>query len=685
MIIVKCHQTLHGYASGHRMLATSIPLSSKDARTLLSLSDISGPGMQIHSSGYLTGYPLPDAGLYALARTWAAPEMPRPGCVWTHTLLIDFAELASLESVHYLVHNFRRPLMDQFDDYRRPITSHLDTGDFKSESAPVPWIASVIRGLYETPEKRIVVGRGASFGFDRAVLDIWDQQWPRLKRSFRFCTLATTDRSSDGCSFDLQLYSSEDRSLRSRFKAAVEPPSASVPDIPWIGYALDDLAFPNNSGLRGFFQLFGPDLADGRAAFPVLCNLHRLLSNKVIDGSAGEKLLSLLEETPALVDSDRLVKHVASLLFERASEYPERVIRFLLCQMTSSNSASQIHYSKGFIDAAVSGDPARISQVLLAVGPDSAAGEALISRLSEDQLLSLLATASPFLESIVSARHELLAFSRFWTERTHDDIGLEVVHRVEDRSLQKRIIGAMRDAGRVDLASNLVDQVGVANFLQLIAEMTIDSEGDASSLPWIQPALHDCKQVATYLSNGHKKPFSLLFLIAKHFQPDQIPNDAGHDPWYTAAKACDMNSPDKSAEQFFYSYLLARALGVVSRSVAELFEISFEPIYHDAAVDALSLKSWVAIENRLPWSVFWLPWDRCKRLRAGLVDSFLKLHLPFATLLNIAKDDRIFEELTSQFADSTDGQRFLRNVVREVEAMKIVIPENRLAMIRRSL
>ena len=41
---------------------------------------------------YLTAYPLPRSSLVAFARTWTAPEMPRPGCVWTHTLLIEQKE-----------------------------------------------------------------------------------------------------------------------------------------------------------------------------------------------------------------------------------------------------------------------------------------------------------------------------------------------------------------------------------------------------------------------------------------------------------------------------------------------------------------------------------------------------------------------------------------------------------------
>ena len=114
---IELHQALHGYAEGHRQLAASVALKQRDVKTMLVLSDLSGPGAQIDEAGYLTGYPLTDSKKYALARTWAAAEMRRPGCVWTHTLLIDFADLATLADTAELLALFRRPIGGNSADY----------------------------------------------------------------------------------------------------------------------------------------------------------------------------------------------------------------------------------------------------------------------------------------------------------------------------------------------------------------------------------------------------------------------------------------------------------------------------------------------------------------------------------------------------------------------------------------
>ncbi len=84
------------------------------------MSDASGPTATIGLNGYLTGYPLSESGHYALARTWPAPELPRPGCVWTHTILIDFSDIPSLVRVDGLLKLFRRPQGDE-NSYRREL------------------------------------------------------------------------------------------------------------------------------------------------------------------------------------------------------------------------------------------------------------------------------------------------------------------------------------------------------------------------------------------------------------------------------------------------------------------------------------------------------------------------------------------------------------------------------------
>jgi hypothetical protein len=103
-------QALFGYADGHRQIASSFRLPPKDLYLLSSASDLASGTRLGENDSYLTGLPLPESRRHALFRTWAAPEMPRPGCVWSHTLLLDSRAIGSLPAFSELLALFRRPI-----------------------------------------------------------------------------------------------------------------------------------------------------------------------------------------------------------------------------------------------------------------------------------------------------------------------------------------------------------------------------------------------------------------------------------------------------------------------------------------------------------------------------------------------------------------------------------------------
>ena len=112
---IKVEQALHGYSSGHHLLASSYcQLSDKSEKVMSILSDLSGPERVLGFDEYITGYPLEAERLYAFAKTWYAKEMNRPGCVWTHTLLISVDDIAYID-IQALVDKFIRPSEYELD------------------------------------------------------------------------------------------------------------------------------------------------------------------------------------------------------------------------------------------------------------------------------------------------------------------------------------------------------------------------------------------------------------------------------------------------------------------------------------------------------------------------------------------------------------------------------------------
>ena len=204
---VLIHQALHGYSDGHGLLASSCELTSDEKRTINELSDLSGSFSEIGFKPYLTGYPLPGGNYYALARTWQANEMKRPGCVWTHTLLISLSTLGRLNKLQALFDHFKRPKIDSYSEF----TNSIEFDNINKESINQGLLdhsatADILTYLlYQESDKAIVVnGLNNDVVEEDIIFKIWNQQWPRLRRSFTFCTNVSIPRYLHNKIFDLQ-------------------------------------------------------------------------------------------------------------------------------------------------------------------------------------------------------------------------------------------------------------------------------------------------------------------------------------------------------------------------------------------------------------------------------------------------------------------------------------------------
>lgn len=149
---------------------------------MLVLSDVSGSSAKLPVNGYLTGYPLSGSGKFVLARTWAAPEMSRPGCVWTHSLLINFADLATLQSATSLTSLLRRPNGGSRQAYETTLKVRTSPALGPDAVGDISVCRALLGALYGSPHKKVIV-RYAGDEDEYLILALWMQQWPRLRRS----------------------------------------------------------------------------------------------------------------------------------------------------------------------------------------------------------------------------------------------------------------------------------------------------------------------------------------------------------------------------------------------------------------------------------------------------------------------------------------------------------------------
>lgn len=292
------HQTVHGYRSGHELLQSSVRLAADVQRTLLVQSDLSGPRLAAGFEEYASGYPLEAVGSYVLARTWYAPEMERPGCVWTHSLLIQFADLARLPAPSRLKELFRRPTREEaYGRSQLPaLALSARGGGEQPQSFPMDVAAGLLEALYDAPETTAVLFAENSGLFENLVMAIWSQQWPRLRRGFRFCSGALAAREQDGNGFDLLV---APLALRSRLPR--ELPSGTIvgdlvhdaPMAGWVHAGVADLC-GGDGGLREFLWAYGADSVMPRQSWKPLAEAFELLNAEGAGDVVASRVIALV-------------------------------------------------------------------------------------------------------------------------------------------------------------------------------------------------------------------------------------------------------------------------------------------------------------------------------------------------------------------------------------------------------
>lgn len=649
----KVEQTLHGYSEGHRLIAGSAKLPQPDARLMLVLSDASGGGGRIPSEGYLTGYPLPTAGKYVLARTWAAPEMGRPGCVWTHSLLVDFADLARLVSPEDLLQNFARPSGGASSAYGVPVDFSVGSATSEVAEGDVERLGQWLEALYGHPRSRIAAERTGT-GDDALVLAVWMQQWPRLRRAFRFCTQVVDDRSNGTDIFDLQLIDGGRSGHRSRLSNAVL--ASTVTTSGRVASLVEDMLRPGRSELRSFLREVGGDVSGGRAVMLPLVSLFEAL-----DPSAEPaKVVGAISAVEELGASQAGLARAAAarLLFSRPDAMDDALATFAFEQVASSKDLLGI-------------DPGHIGRALLEWRPDGLASalteggalrtavEAVLPTINADDLASALSRNPDALVDLIPARPDLLESPALWRTGLSSPVLLGAANPSAERATA--VIMAMMDAGRADGAEAAVRQLGARPVIRALGEC-IDSRPDDA---WFRVVASRPEELAACMADGTLRNRRVLLALCYMLDPDTVPNAIGEDPWVTAVHQ-SLPSGDRADEDMLAAFLFCRALGWTSRSQGRLFFLSVQRLHEASAMDRLHGAARHLTERRLPFVLSWREWDRCERIRKAVVDHFVDRDLPPLEFGTVVDDGKLWSKFVDFAADSGRGTRYLDRVRRSL-------------------
>lgn len=276
-------QSLHGYSNGHQLLACSRELSIEENRISVLQSDLSGSNVLPGYEEYISGYPIEEGNIYVFSKTWYANEMPRPGCVWTHSLWIKFADLGKIPNFSTLLTYFKRPSVNDFTKYNNPIHCEWSDLTHKDQSSGIvldTYLAAT-EFLYDNFESAMLIPSERGSKYESLVLRLWSDQWPRLRRGFTFCTGSLSLKVHNGHPFTLQVIPPENARLIGR--SAVNAKIFTNQELPANNSWSNILINTEQLELRKFLWTQGADISGERKNYkPLLLLFQSVLKTDLL-------------------------------------------------------------------------------------------------------------------------------------------------------------------------------------------------------------------------------------------------------------------------------------------------------------------------------------------------------------------------------------------------------------------
>lgn len=614
---MKVDQCLFGYEDGHRLLASSLPLG--DALSLLTeLSDLAPGTLFGESEGYWTGLPVASLGRYVLMRTWPAPEMPRPGCVWTHALLIEPAHLEILGDLSVLRSAVRRPKKPtDRAKYQTGLNIDLSAIYGPSEKAGGNVVSTLLSALYGTLTSTIEILEPGEL--DAPLFAVWSQQWPRLRRNFRFQTAASRTLKTRGAvRFDaLALQVSADR----------YPARLDVDGPEWLAVAAHDACGESGTGLRDFLWRYGRDVRRQRGSFRPLTEIYLLSIQRSTDVAA--QVVKVISRNFPDVNDALYMKQdlIDGLLVPRAQL---GLMEIMLNDESGRASLLPLPTEKGIarLGALWSAQPGEIIALLDMTLTGEAADSELAS-LIQPVLLDVVKTDNFW--RVSDARHELQeklvrsdpAFLMA-SEPLIDNERLAalLVFIPADMHGQAAFIDALLSRNSPELTEAVYDCFSVAAAAAVIARLS-EKESNLSPL-WrrallARPGLLFRDDVLGEVTHTH-----LLLELAEQsgwLTPEVF--NAGIRPWFKGLMHAknDIKDEDMEALGCFLLILACRSGGGEGLRCVELF---FNAIHRRLIESSLSGRAAKILYPYLPDIGWYRNWDMAQRLRIIIAEAFMK-------------------------------------------------------------
>ncbi|TDT61718.1 hypothetical protein [Frigoribacterium sp. PhB116] len=604
-------QALFGYDRGHRLLSASTTIDEESSRILRVVTDMSFEG---RSESFLSVLPLPAAKAHAFIRSWPAGLWMRPGAVWSRVAILAWQDLDEMTNFSDVIAAISpvdisdaRTLDELAFDYMRPlvIETHGGVSDpvhVKNSSLDV---GALLSGLYSS-SRPIILPCPDPRREEMVLLNLFSQQWPRLRRSFAF---RTRYRSSDSAvTFDVEIVEKKDR-------------VSSLPPVREWATSLAEGLDGARPSLNVFLQRYGADSRRGRRDMSVLVRMHDALIGAQ-DGRGATAIL--FAEFPSKQDMGRLKHDIFSEQGLLPLAESERVA--LAVENSQGLSLGELQIGRRLVRLVLRGGTIAAAEHAsdFAEIPDEQIDALLMDiadHLDGDSILVFAEIHEDLALLVAARRPEFLESADLWEALESEAVG-EVFGSISAEA-QQRILRQLLVAGAIRplvLACN----AHLGAWWQLVAIASQEPTtvaGVADQAATLRVVL---ERVGMAGLSGHPARmvtgyYAVTVLLSAPLQAGLWRRVKTRD-WLSALAAAQNgdlgNVPGYVLDRLMAVCLVSGAQGSDAALRKKSWELAF-PRLHDALRNSrFDGESWSVLSAALPSGP---EWDRCYRLRRGAV------------------------------------------------------------------
>ncbi|MCS6516555.1 hypothetical protein [Burkholderia thailandensis] len=658
--LLRFDQVVHGYRDGHRQLAGSLMLDVEAADIMALASDmLTSRGLRADED-YITAYPLKGENKYVFARTWPAPEMSRPGCVWTHSLVFDYLTVSKIEDADFIRSLFRRPTVGTLSTFGTPLT--IDVGACASERIDLPEKSAddAVRRMYSmrwAHGEIVLYSQGVEIDVQTAFA-IWSQMPPRLRRTTALCT--------------------ESSASRLPVKAELTFRFASVPALPssyegndgrrtsdtFRGMRLlaKDLARDYTTPLRKFLRRYSVDVAEPLDAMVVLAQAFLLLREAQHPDEFFDlaKFLGIAFTNPR--DAQLLKQELLLGRFFEGTESADRransflgTLRAIDRQEMALTLPDEAQFVHVFQDVAAS--PSVFAAVVELDGNAGVVGlvESCVRQALDIIPLGVIATLEVSDQCALlfaRIRPQLLRESGFWS--THAPIRKLLLELPElDAESASCFLEVFRESLEADELQLLLERVPET----VVASVAAFWENDMAPPNVSRLAVQQLGSLGDLLSRTLRRT---------RWLPRSIWADVGHalgshpdaniDPavWAGFLQTGHVSRLERN-ESTLAALLFVEAGGCEPSIAKTLLSVSFDLLYVVAWDGHLSLEEQRILGGRLPGGSTYWSWDYCKRLTRACLDALTRTSSWRGDLLEMNVSSMTAEAVMREIASRDDS------------------------------